>query len=72
MSNDILKNYSLGLESSLGGGSLPIAQASLIAFETPGPLFISKNNPHNVIAERKINERCKSFGNSGPTTLGRA
>lgn len=52
--------------------SLPIAQKLFILLATPGPLFISINNPVRVAAESKINAPCKAFGTIVPTTLGRA
>lgn len=54
------------------GGVLPIAQASFTALETPGPLFMSTNRPHSVTAEIISNVKCRIFGTTGPTTLGRA
>lgn len=49
-----------------------MVQKFLTAFETPGPSFISTSSPQSVTAERINNDKCKTFGNTVPTTIGRA
>lgn len=56
----------------VGEGILPIAQISFTALETPGPSFMSTNRPHSVTAEIISNVKCRIFGSTGPTTIGRA